>query len=437
MFPRSIWGKTIFWILFAVALLAGTYGLFRYPETPTFKRSALVAHAGATPGKPVEVTARVSGNYVETGGLLDLIVDVTNAGKSPLKEPKLSVTAPRLASTEPGPCVNLSDGTSKVTELQPDETCRFSVKMTAKGSAGLDGITTVVSWNAGLRNTSLSLGPIRFESGLGEDKWARFGRRLTQISLPVILVLVASLFTQMQKKREEEQEVRQAILTRLLKLSDKCYMPIVTETSVILAGIEDLRAVPPKSSAEYIFFHMVMLLRKMDELRVRGGIFFKQRSGEAVASACWNVLRRTIYGVLTDDGAKLAKDKLETAANQNLPYFKGQITGDPALQAIFVRFQSWIAGTDPVIKADYGEMKDYEGVIDVIRGTFLYEANLPLSEHWYKEDSPFRLRPERGTTVSLPTHPGLNETQMRAIATLKELLPAYAKKNGKLKLTIT
>src|SRR5260370_41108404 len=127
--------------------------------------------------------------------------------------------------------------------------------MTAKGSAGLDGITAVVSWNAGLRNTSLSLGPIRFESGLGEGKWARFGRRLTEISLPVILVVLASLFTQKQKKREEEHEVRQAILKRLLKLSGKCYIPIVTETAVILSGFEDLRAVPPRRSAAVnIFF---------------------------------------------------------------------------------------------------------------------------------------------------------------------------------------
>src|SRR5260370_23018560 len=212
-------------------------------------------------------------------------------------------------------------------------------------------------------------------------------------------------------------------------------MPIVTETAVILSGCEDLRAVPPRSSAaENIFFHMVMLLRKMDELRGRGSIFFKQRSGEAIALACWNILRRTIYGVLTDDGAKLAKGKLDTATDQNLAYCKGQITGDPALQAIFVRFQSWIDGTDPAIKADYGEMKDYEGVIDVTRATFRYEANLPLSEHWYKEDLPFRLRDEKATKMSVPKHAGLNETQTKAIMTLKEELPGYARKNGKLKI---
>jgi hypothetical protein len=446
MFPRSVKGWKIFWVSIGAVVAAILFVLFWYPETPTFKRSALVAHSGATASKPVEIIARVSGNYVKPGEALDLVVDVTNVGTPALGTPELKVFAPRLDFEPPGPCVALTDASSKVTELATNHTCRFSVRLTANGTAGLDGITALASWNAGTRTTSLSLGPIRFESRFGDDKWARFGRRLTQISLPVILVLLASLFTYMQrerdeqitkeqKKREEEQEVRQAILARFMKLSDKCFLPLVTEAALILSESHDVREKVKGSSEDNIFFHMVMLLRKMDELRIRGGIFFKQRSGEAIAGACWSVLRRTIYGVLTDKGAQLAKDKLKLEDSQNITCFRREIATDTELATAFDSFKKWIAG-DPAMADDYGKMEDYEGVLDVIRATFLYEANLPLSEHWYNEDSPFSLREEHEKEVSLPKHKGLNETQGKAIKRLQKKLPDYAEKNGKLKIKI-
>jgi len=440
---REQWRKPVFrWSVVAVASLVVVFlclvALFFYPESPAFRERSLVARAAPSKDRPVEIETRLDENLFERkGATAELLVtvtdraqvgDATHPGLSGVEvyvhAPGFAVSGDKALAADRGRQFYICEMPQHVqgkpsNVLAPGESCTAKIGLTAAERSGMSAMTVFVDWtevavgsttgSAGgnaAGNTvavapeevSLSLGPVKFDSMLGPARWNRLGRRAAQVlrdlTIPIVLALIGIWFNWKQnlreakrikadKKQADRQQVRMLLLKTVMKLAKSHYLPIVAEAkAVVLEGRKDKAG----RSADQLFFHMLMLLKRIDELKMKeGAVFFQKRFGEAAVGHAWTILKAATYGVL---GEELVSAALTGVVKTDWEYVRF-VESRRKLVKLRERFEHWLdpsSASDPTSPFHlYGPFEQYLGVIDVLQAVFRFEADRPLSEGWYEE----------------------------------------------------
>lgn len=441
---KAQWKKPGFrWIIFIIAALLFLLGLFFYPEQPEFRVRSLVARAAPSKDRPVEVEARLDKNFFEhKGEQATLLVTITN--RTPATQttdtqttnspPPTALTTNQLTDIEvlvqaPGFSISGTQQSapngqkffkcilSNPTQNQPQtlttgESCTAQLTLSADERSGTSAVTVFADWNEGApEEASLSLGPIKFDSLFGPARWNRLGRRTAQVlrdlMIPIVLALIGIWFNRKQDDREQQrrkvekkreaqrrkaeqkeadrQQVRMLLLKTVMRLAKKYYLPIVAEAKAVVLENKKDKAV---RSTDLLFFHLLLLLKRIDDLKMKeGAVFFQKRFGEATIGYAWTILRAASYGVLGED---LLSAALTEVVKTDWEYarFAG---ARRKLVPLRTRFEHWLEPQRVVDPKDpchlYGAFDQYQGVIDILQAVFRFEADRALSEGWYEQES--------------------------------------------------
>lgn len=466
--PRFRW--SVIALAAALAVLLCLVVLFFYPESPAFREKSLVARAAPSKDRPVEIETRLDENLFERKGAVStLLVTVTDrapvgnttAGTAypGLSDIEVHVHAPGFAASgtqsrgadageqffvceSPKNAPGRSEGV-----LAPGQSCMATVYLTAAERSGMSAVTVFVDWtgtavgNAAGTTTggapeeaSLSLGPVKFDSTFGPARWNRLGRRVAQVlrdlAIPIMLALIGIWFNWRQnlreakrakadKKQADRQQVRMLLLKTVMKLAKSHYLPIVSEAkAVVLEGKKEKAA----RSVDLLFFHMLMLLKRIDDLKMKeGAVFFQKRFGESTIGYAWTILKAATYGVL---GEELVSAALTEVVKNDWEYVRF-VESRRKLVKLRERFERWLEPAGGVAGAvNYGPFEQYLGVIDVLQAIFRFEADRALSEGWYEERSNVDFKMDGPTKIPAFSRDALAHLREPA-EKLKELLELH------------
>lgn len=436
---KTRWKKPGFrWSVIIIATLLFLLALFFYPEQPAFRVRSLVARAAPSKDRPVEVEARLDKNLFEhKGEQSTLLVTVTNrtpATQNTENTPTVNAlsgikvfvdapgfktdtaTAPKQATpvNTPFNCAPLKNVAGGAQHILPmGASCTAQLSLSADERSGSSAITIFVDWNGGApEEASLSLGPVKFDSIFGAARWNRLGRRCAQVlrdlMIPIVLAFIGIWFNRKQDDREEarhkaeqeeadRQQVRVLLLKTVMRLAKEYYLPIVAEAkAVVLEGKKENAA----RSIDLLFFHFLLLLKRIDSLKMKeGAVFFQKRFGEAAIGYAWTILRAASYGVL---GEELLSAALSEVVKADWEYVRF-VEARRKLIKLRARFEQWLEPQQVIDPKDtchvYGSFDRYLGVIDVLQAVFRFEADRALSEGWYEEDSKIVFKMAAPTTI--------------------------------------
>jgi hypothetical protein len=409
------------------ASIAGTTvvicaALFFAPEKITPLSSALFARDPYAKESHVDVGARLDRNILSKGDQAILEVNIQNNNTDPLTEFHASITAPGFEWSQRNAEKQLSGSVPAGSSLSA------AIPLRAMARSGTYTVSVFYSWTKKSRySSSVSLGPLKMEGLFSQDHWSRFLGRGNQLikdlTLPIVLAVLAYYFQLQQKARDERQQVRQNILSLVMTLAERHYMPIVTSALNVIQHYQKLKDKDPVTSPEEVFFDVMFLLKRMDYLRRdKGQIFFQDNAAESIARQAWFVVRNKLRSVLADDKSKFPEEQVELALQKigNDDRFSDSKRYWLHLQTSFTGFQKWLA-------ADPTEFEQYLDVVDVIQAVFRYEANRPFFDHWYGGQKKLDLKRETTRKSDFfRNFPKTSATQ-EAVKALDEAWPLYLK----------
>ena len=379
-------------LAFIIAFFGIAAALYLSPPKPDFKSSALFARDAYTKGTKVDVDAHLDRNIVSKGEQVVLQIDVRNNGSETITDFHISASAPGFEWTPKDLDCQLP------TTFQADSSATALVPLKALASSGTYNIVLFYSWNKKSRYSSaVSLGPLKMEGLIGQDRWSLFLARGSQLikdlTLPFVLAGLGAYFQFRQttrddafkleqKTRDERQAVRQNILPLVMTLAERHYMPIVRSARLLIGDYNGYDthtksgSSSERESFDKVFFDVLFLLKRMDYLRrEKGQIFFQDSVAEGIASDAWFVLRERLLAVLGDLQVGLALQKI------------GNDDGfaDFAAKRYQYQFGSAHKALADWIKTDPDDFKRYLKLVDLLQAVFRFEANRPFDEHWYNQ----------------------------------------------------
>lgn len=340
------------------------------------------------------------------------------------------------------PCTDASGNPLKA--IPAHGSCRFDIHLSPACRSGTYGITVFADWSAaGLHgNTAILLPPVTIDRSWGAARFARAGRRINGIvkdlAVPIMLAILGALFAAWQggleasrrrteqkaeddradrdrereqnrieaernldqeraereqtreeerlkaeKEQSERQEVGRLLLTRILDLARKHYLPFVSQAKSLLSEAEKNRGSAADADFEKLFYHLLLLLKHLEVFRLtEGGIFFKRRDGEMALTAAWFLLKTTSYRGLGGDQAVATA---MTAVERNWDYaaYKAALPA-PSIQALWTSFQTW----RKVPESPVGGSESFWhilGIVDAFQAIASFEADLAL-QYWYEKE---------------------------------------------------
>lgn len=383
-------------VAFYAALVVASVAalLFLVPEKSDFKSSALFARDTYSRESHVDLEAYIDQNLISKGDNVKLEINIRNSNLEPITDLHASIAAPGFGWTAEDLNRQLSPS------LSADSTISASIPLSALANSGSYNIVVFFSWDKKSHYTSMvSVGPVRMAGLLGQDRFARFLSRGSQLvkdlTLPIVLAILGYYFQLLQgirdakrrrqdrkieaqrqreqEKREESQQVRQNILPLVMSLAERHYMPIVRASRLLIIDYQTFLSTPT-ASLDKVFFDALFLLKRMDYLRRdKGQIFFQDGRAEAIASDAWLILREKMLSTLGDMQVGLALEKI---GNEDGFADFARRRYSVLLSGAFNRLEHWI-------KSEPEEFMRYLRLVDLLQAVFRFEANRPFAEHWY------------------------------------------------------
>ena len=122
-------------------------------------------------------------------------------------------------------------------------------------------------------------------------EWLEFAKDLF---LPLTLVGIGFILQRLQQKRTDRQAVWATMLAKSHTNAERHYMPIESAILTFEGSIEDVRtrAAPlaPAAFDEATLWLLLLLKRNRILHKKIGGVYFKNRIGEFIATECWNIV---------------------------------------------------------------------------------------------------------------------------------------------------
>jgi len=311
-------------------------------------------------------------------------------------------------------------------QLDPDlnpgetETIEADLKPT-RDSYGVFSVTAFVGWDRAATAASpvaetvhvpIALGPVEITTpwrehlALFSNRTYRVGKDLT---LPVLLALLAYLFQKRQQgleaidqrqrddrekrdhdqreQRERSQQIWNSQLPRLHEIAEKHYLPIVTTIRYLGDAWGRLPNSPVKKKEQQVnlcLYCFLLALRRFKFLRdEKGSLFFKDRSGEEVASAALFSLYFHVKKQFGEDGRERILKRIEVT--DDFDKFLQKLQHDDVLQHCREVFVAWIEDT----QITNGSFPQCLHILTIVRHIFKFEANRPFDEFWYGSPAKF------------------------------------------------
>lgn len=433
---KSAWWKSAAGLWTAAAILSALLLLiFFFPVRQSAAAKALAAQT-SDKAPTALLTARLDTDTFDKWQIETLYVTVLNRGNDTLTGLHVEVLAPGFEFTQPvANACSFIAGQTGVQVLTPNQTCTVAVPLKALAASGSYTVAVKAGWfQRQPESPLLLLGTVHMDGALGAERWQRFGERLAQtfkdLTFPLLLLLLTTQLGSWQKNREirqadedrkrtEQAQVRQLMLTKVRDMAEQYYLKISAAGKGILDARSNL-ASGKETSTDRMFYNAMLLVWHMHLLKEeRGGMFFQNLHAEEIASKAWSILKPTLFAVVGEDQIALAFTLL--AKDSSFATFSKSVR---FMSAGSAQFAQWYAGDDSVLLGQHGKLDDFVPLIDALQAIFLYETNAPFDEY-YGESRPLRYHSDPFRT---PPDAVLNESQKKAAALLIELFEPYRQK---------
>jgi hypothetical protein len=264
---------------------------------------------------------------------------------------------------------------------------------------------------------AMTLGPIK----LGINIWSRFAGRLSRflkdLTLPIILILLANWLTReaaerdrrrddkekqlrdekeeklereeekrgkIEREQEEEKQISHILLPKVMRLSGNYYLPMTLHASkFVLSSVSSRAASSDLTFYLFSFFHVARSLKEKE-----GGVFFKEMAAEQIFKIANNTIRSfVVTAVGGEKQFDASLDHLDTWVS-NAARRWPRLSERPDVVA-----QGWVDAQDVLVALDEARFQAIRFLFNVVAETMHYESNAPYL-YWYKnsrEENVFRL----------------------------------------------
>lgn len=243
----------------------------------------------------------------------------------------------------------------------------------------------------------MTLGPVN----LGINKLAAFGSRfwsfVKELTLPIILIILANRFTRKASAQEEEKQIALILLPKVMRLTGRFYLPMAHSASKFVQ-----RSKEKGRNAEELTFYLLSFLNISRALKEQeGGVFFKDLTAEQIFGIANNVIRALVLEALT--GEKQLMELLDlldswvpTGRKKRWARFSDKPSAVPPK---WITVQDWLVGSPKGLNE-----AEYQAIcylFKVVAATLRYEGNAPFAS-WYTsptDDDITDLEPKPGDSV--------------------------------------
>jgi hypothetical protein len=317
-------------------------------------------------------------------------------------------TASDASKSSAAPCGPLA------AQLAPGQSVAVWGDLHAAKATDKEAVIGEVDWTNGAgaearrSNDAFSLGETVIQGWFEQFRSSSFYDFLKDISLPLVLALLAAALAWYDKSRERKrsaaaEERAHTLQTwgRMLpishKLATKYYMPIEGATRAAIDALDQRQkaldaAGDPKASAtviadktqeaedkeEEVFFYSLLMRRRLRILfDEKGGWYFKDRIGEELSNQCLNEHYELCLDkpVAASTALSVATGMVE--ANEKLGAFRNILHGTNAeaiqFQDLLKYFRVWLKS--PECKPAFDNLRAWRELLS-------YEMNRPY-EYWY------------------------------------------------------
>jgi hypothetical protein len=203
----------------------------------------------------------------------------------------------------PNCALGASAGSGLPSTISAGGAATVSAELQADSRPGRHVAVAVYRWQAAdgtERRGAVVIGPVEVIPSPWQKLKEDWLSALKDLVLPLALVFVGWRLKTIELRRAETQQTWTTMLTKSHQNAEKHYLPITQSTSRWPLSVAKLQAaVARHKAAEEIeraldeaFFDFLLLVRKARELSQEiGGLYFKDRLGESLASRCWVVFK--------------------------------------------------------------------------------------------------------------------------------------------------
>ena len=253
---------------------------------------------------------------------------------------------------------------------------------------------------------AMTVGPVN----LGINKLTRFGARLSRflkdLTLPILLLVIANWLTSeaagrdrrreeieklvrdeketrekrdeetrrdIEREQEEQKQIAHILLPKVMRLSGHYYLPIVSNLTWFLRA----SAVSSKNYSDLVFyllsfFHVARALKEKE-----GGIFFKDIAAEKLFAIANNVIRGIVVAECGGETEYMAVlDYLDTWLPPGTKRWPRLGERPASLPEPWINLDTWLA------RIDLRQLEAIRYLFNVLGATMRYECNEPYA-HWY------------------------------------------------------
>jgi hypothetical protein len=257
---------------------------------------------------------------------------------------------------------------------------------------------------------ALSLGPV----DLGIDRLIRFGGRfsrfLKDLTLPIILIVLANWLTsvsaerdrkreaseaalreekerkqeqeeerqrRLEREQEEEKQIAHILLPKVMRLAGHFYLPL-TLNAINFVNPSG----PGRGSAEELSFCLCSFFLVARSLKEKeGGVFFKDMAAEQMFALANNIIRGLVVSAVGDENQFTAcLDFLDSWVPEGQRRWPRSAERREDAPESWTRLEAWILSLkDPQFQA-------MRFLFNILAGVIRYESNAPYS-YWYSNSS--------------------------------------------------
>jgi len=272
------------------------------------------------------------------------------------------------------------------------------------------------------RSASVILDPIEITSWYREQSSLVANRAysvIKDLTLPVILAVLAYVLQRVQKDREMRQAIWTTQLPRMHDYAEKHYLPIVRSLRTVQSEYEKLKSnssttLPAGDGTKRYSYILLVFLRRMRALREdKGGVFFKDRGGESVAQAAWFAFYENVI-------ATIGEDRYESALKElTLPttYEDFSAASEPTLDNWHEKLVQWMNGAG-------NPQNSYEQCLELLRilqNVLSFEANRPFDAFWYERPAAFDIKFSKEYKFPAKPEARMNEFKTKLDAYCKDV----------------
>ncbi len=436
----------------AVSLLVLILLLYFYPSQETAVSHPVLAIARPAPGASLVATLRTNALHGSRDEAITF--EAARAPGTRIEEMTVCVDAPEFIPDPASGCTQVKvfnkgniasppvPATIRLTPKESSGTFRILVTASwvryvprAKSPAAVSGkaepaakscIADTDDCYPLVERVEMTMGPVDLGVNKLSQFASRFSRFLRDLTLPIILLVLANWFTRESSKRdrrlkdreseqEEEREIARILLPKVMRLGGRYYLPMTLNAS---SYVQASASGPAK--AKELAFNMASFFLIARTLKEReGGIFFKDFDAEQIFKVSYsNIRERFVAAVGGEDQFTACLNHLQARVPTGEKRWPRVTDGPVVALKEWTDLEAWFAkiGKQPFDAIRY--------LFNILAATMRYETNAPFA-FWYsnsKDENLFRVDDDN---IAAPPDEEFGTLDSTRLAEFKKLLASY------------